>query len=304
MTKLLIFTDVEADDFIAITILIEYYIKKKLNFDDLIICTSYGNANIKKYSLNKLFESYNIKNIKIFNGIYGIKNEYEMEGKNILSDNELLMLKKCKENEMEIINNLSFDEYYDIILLMNPCVLMCLIEKIKINKIYAMGGYYNDIISYNWSINTKASIDLINYVIKNDIIFYLFSSHMFAKCYNGYYNYKKFPNVIKRIFRNDKKSLIYIQNIIKNWNHHVIDEFPSMLQRIGEENIESQFAPADVVCMIGYLYEDIIKKINKVYLTIDEKTDKIFIENNEKSSIYVIDDIYIEKINDIIIDLL
>ena len=54
MTKLFIATDLEPDDFLAIVLVIEHYIKNNISFDNLLICTSLMICKQKEIDCEKI----------------------------------------------------------------------------------------------------------------------------------------------------------------------------------------------------------------------------------------------------------
>lgn len=275
MNKLFIVTDVEPDDFLAIIMVIEHFIKTKTSFKNLLICSSLMNANKKKLIIKKLLESYNIKDDIVFSGYNGLKPEYKQEGVNILTENE----RKIERIENEIYEQFvefTTDSKIDILMLANPVTISNLLKGYEnnVNKIYIMGGHFNNNCSYNFSINMKATTEFFDWVKKFEKECFIYSSHMFAANYNGYYNEKKFPDVIKTIFSSKKKSIEYFRKMMENWDSYMCED-KSMISRIGKENIGRQFAPADVICSIGYLFGDKIE-LKKQKLILNLKILKWF----------------------------
>ena len=75
-----------------------------------------------------------------------------------------------------------------------------------------MGGHFNNNCSYNWNIDMKSTIEFFDWIKEFNKECVIYSSHAFASNYNGYYNEKKFPEVIKTIF-NSNKNLLNILDI-------------------------------------------------------------------------------------------
>lgn len=307
-TKLFIATDVEADDFLALIMIIEHFIKFKISFKNLIIYTCLGNANKKKLIVEKLLESYNIKDKVVYAGINGLKETYKEEGVNILNEAEQ-KIKECEPEKIPSLKNCRVD----FLILMNPLGVLNILEEYvagdKIEKIYVMGGYFKEKCTYNWSIDLRATEKFLNLITSYKIKTIVYSSHMFAENYNGYYNKDKHPEIIKEIFENNnKKSILLFKEMVKNWDNYVTSNGTDeeMVKRIGKEHIGKQFAPADVVCAVGYITASAIEEERKdVHYWINlfnlDKNIKITYYDYSKFNIIEVKKLNIPFINKIIL---
>jgi hypothetical protein len=80
INKLVIITDVEPDDYLALIIIIEYFIENEIPFKNLLIVTTLMNANKKKLLIENLLSTYNIKDDIVCVGQNGLKKPYDKEG--------------------------------------------------------------------------------------------------------------------------------------------------------------------------------------------------------------------------------
>ena len=338
--KLFVLTDVEPDDFISIIFIIEHFIKNNISFDNLFITTSLMNPHKKTKIIEKLLESYGIfrhdcwlnsgfsglkeeyKSYGIFqhdcwlnSGFSGLKEEYKEEGVGILSNNEINEIKEFEGTDVIEI----FDYYcnkkcmkgdiIDCLILANPFKFREIIGKHYdiIGDIYMMGGYFIKNCSYNWSINMDSTNDFFKWINEYNKKCVVYSSDMFAKVYNGYFNYGKFPEVMKTIFDSNKKSIKYFIQAIKNWDSYVTDngKDEEMVKRIGKDNIGKQFCVSDLVCTIGYLFRDQVEKQVKYIKFCFNKTFILFEDDYGYKECYnclKIENIDINFINKILIE--
>jgi hypothetical protein len=269
-----IFTDLEPDDILGIILILE----NATNEDNIIFYLSYGNFNEKKKILEKILECYKLKNIEIF------------------IDDKI---------EPKLNSGL-----YDILIITNPelCCKCFGLFKNKMRNVIISGGHYKNICSYNWSNDIDSTIKFFEQLSEININkCVLFSSHMFAERYNGYYNSDKFPKVIDKIFGSKKKQFEILCENVKQWDENIIKKYPEIIKRISEKNIGKQFAPMDVVTSLYFIGFDIGAILQKYALKIKKESNECelsetAVNNVTYNPIFVVDNINIEKINDFIIE--
>lgn len=300
--KIAVFTDYEADDSVAIGLLLQYLRNHHVqDSNDFMIDALLSNQYRKKALAQKLVGLFGYDADAVCAGTGGIKEPFEQEGCNILSQNQLdeflILDQKYLESQDPAMHQddeacthfltLLADaapNSIDVILLTNPIDFVRAIENNldalrKIRTIYMMGGWFGTRPSFNWNMYIDSVVELLQLMksLKGDPCspeLVLFSSHFFAQEFNGYVNQAKFPEVIQAFDTNTNPIVCHLRHMVKNWDdsmtvikdHH--DAYQrewrlEMVDRIGKENIGRQFAPADPATMLGYLYpeEFIVSKV-------------------------------------------
>lgn len=221
----------------------------------------------------------------------------------------------------------------DVLVLTNPIDFVKTLAQnkdnfYKINKIYMMGGWFGNKPSFNWSLNIESVRSLLEQM-KNaqghpyspQLI--LFSSHFFAREFNGYVNQNKFPEVIQAFDRNQSPVINHLRNMVKNWddsmtaikNHHSESDKEwrlEMVERIGKNNIGRQFAPADPATVLGYLYPEcfIVEKVpTNINLTIStdtagKKMSTIDTQHESKSNVFLVEKVNLQFFNNKLVELM
>lgn len=291
--QLAVFTDYEADDAVALALLLEFGNDNLIKQDNFLIGTLLSNQYRKKALAQELVTLFGYNPQNVYAGTGGIKDPFEEEGRNILPSETLQELKKFDKKYLEFApgeyQDKELSEKFtsfldkaevnsvDILLLTNPIDFVKVFAQnkdnfCKINKIYMMGGWFANKPSFNWSLHIESIESLLNLMKDmkgkpNSPELILFSSHFFAHEFNGYVNKDKFPEVIEAFDKNQAPIVNHLRNMVKNWDDSmtVIRDYHNekekkwrlgMVERIGKENIGRQFAPADPATVIGYLYPD------------------------------------------------
>lgn len=317
-----IFTDEEGDDSVAIGLFLKNLRDQGITkCDDVLFCVLLSNQYRKKALVKHIVTLFGYNSDTVCAGTGGIKEPFEEEGKNILSQEDLEYFLSLDKKYLESNDPLLYQDdeaithfkkmlkksapnSLDVIIITNPIDFVKALEGKakrlhKIKSIYMMGGWYNNKPSFNWGMYMESVLELFKLMAAvkghpNSPTLTLFSSHFFAQEFNGYVNEKKFPEVIHAFDTNPHPIVDHFRHMIKNWDdsmtvikdHHTDYQKQwrlEMVDRIGKENIGRQFAPADPATMLGYLYpEKFITK--KTPSTIDFITS---VDSHGKKSITV-----------------
>ena len=259
--RILFATDLESDDVLALVYLIEYFIRNKIPFKNLMIITSLMNANLKKHIVQKILDYYQITGKIVFSGRNGLEQEYSSEGKGIVDHVDKI------EDESEEPMREFVKEEFDLIILVNPfCLHKIYPMNANVRKIYIMGGHRNQLSgtmsgtssilwSFNWRIDIPSTKEFFNWIAAKKIPTTLYSTHMFTKEFGCYYNMETFPKVMKHILESEKEVMKIMIKTMENWDQHVMKD-PRLAEAIGI-HAGKQFTPADVVCVVGYFHPEI-----------------------------------------------
>src|SRR5262249_1435256 len=117
----------------------------------------------------------------------------------------------------------------DVLLLANPIDFVRAFENKKellhkIKSIYMMGGWgSNQKMTFNWNLHVesvKKLLELMQYAKQEgtNTKLVLFSSHFFAREFNGYVNHVKFPEVILAFDANNHPIINHLRAMVKNWD--------------------------------------------------------------------------------------
>jgi len=225
------------------------------------------------------------------------------------------------------------DNSIDVLLLTNPIDFVKALIKnkenfSKINKIYMMGGWFGNKPTWNWGLHLESVKTLLELLKEakgkpNSPQLIIFSSHFFAREYNGYVNEDKFPEVIKVFDKNDHPAVVHLRNMVRNWDDSmtVIKDGYSdddkkwrleMVDRIGKKNIGRQFAPADPATTLGYLYpQEFILQQTQSCITFVESVDArgktyttVQVTPDSSSNVFVVDKVDLRFFNDKLVDLM
>lgn len=346
--KLAVFTDYEADDSVGIALLLKHLRGHNIAENNFLFGTLLSNQYRKKSLVQEIVKLFGYNSNKVFAGSGDIKKPFEEEGRNILSSQTLEIYHQLdqkylqsndakKQYDPELKNNFlkmlyeSEPNSVDVLLLTNPIDFVKTVKTdetllSKIRTIYMMGGWYNNKPTFNWNLNIKSVIQLLNMMknIQQETKYpqlVLFSSHFFAREFNGYVNQDKFPEVIKEFDKSTSPIVNHLRHMIKNWddsmtvikdNHNEAEKKwrLEMVGRIGKENIGRQFAPADPATVLGYLYPDtFIQEKVPVKITLDitskdHSTSQVNVEKNSTSNIFIVEKVDIKFFNDQLIELM
>lgn len=343
--KIVVFTDYEADDSVAIGLLLQYLQEHNVHgSDDFMIGTLLSNQYRKKALAQTLVKLFGYPDTPIYAGTGGIKEPFEEEGCSILPQKQLEKFLLLDQSYLESNNpeahqdNESILQFkkiledaapnsIDVVLLTNPIDFVKGLDKNpdalhKIKSISMMGGWFAHKPSFNWSMYLESVIELFDLMDKVKghpycPTFTIFSSHFFAREFNGYVNHAKFPQVIEAFDTNSHPIVTHLRHMVQNWDasmteikaHHDEDQRAwrlEMVDRIGKDNIGRQFAPADPVTMVGYLYQDeFILKKTPCNIQLTDSTDSNGKQNafvtckaDPTSNIFVVEKVDIPLFND------
>jgi len=307
--KTLVISDVESDDFIAIILLLEYYKQNDLDFTDIFLGVSLGNAYRKAAILEKLTKAYGINQDIVYIGTGGYKSSYPEEGEGILSDTQVNQFNNSEDLSCdELKNNLPRflqgveDNSVNVVLLTNP--IDFIIKKswfiCKIRQIFVMGGAFNNRISYNWAINLDAARNFVDFVQECNIPTYIFSSQLYSDNFDGHINKDRFPELMDKIMESTTLPMYYFRAMMRNWDNHFTDygRDEAKIKRIGQDNVGKQFSPADPVCMLSFLHPEIMLEDHRWILRLERK--KMWMASNEDSPLHFINKVDIPKIEELL----
>ncbi len=340
--RVVVFTDYEADDSIALALLLKDCEEhsKNISKDTLLIGTLLSNQYRKKALAQDLLRRFGVDPDIVIAGTGGIKEPFEEEGKNILSPEELKKFAEitiCPDSELtdHFLHMLAKAESnsIDVLLLTNPIDFVAALtanpkHMSKIKKIYMMGGWFGNKPSFNWNLHIESVIQLFKLMEKAKEYtpmphLIIFSSHFFAREFNGYTNQDKFPAIIQAFDKSTHPVIDHLRNMVKNWDdsmtvikdHHTESEKKwrlEMVDRIGKENIGRQFTPADPATMLGYLYSNtFIEKQTPVKITITNHIDSqnkmapmVEVQPEPSSNIFVVEKVNLAFFNDALVALM
>lgn len=349
--QIVVWTDYEGDDSVGCGLFLKCARDHGINVsDNVMIGVLLSNQYRKKALAQTLVTLFEYNPNIVCAGTGGIKEPFEEEGKNILSqellDHFLSLDKKyLQSNDPTLYQDDESSTRFkkmlgkaalnsiDVILLTNPIDFVKALEGkpqrlYKIKSIYMMGGWFDGKPSFNWGLNMESVITLFELMdaVKghpNSPKLTLFSSHFFAREFNGYINQKKFPDIIKAFDANPHPIVAHFRHMIKNWDDSmtVIKDYHTdyqkkwrleMVDRIGKENIGRQFAPADPATMLGYLYPEkfITKKTPSALhfsMSVDSNGKKSFTvaqREDISSNIYVVDTVDMSFFNTKLVELM
>lgn len=347
---LAVFTDYEADDAVAIGLLLKFLKEQQIKRDYFLIGALLSNQHRKKALVQEMVKLFGYDAHNVYAGTGGIKEPFEEEGKSILSPESLEKFKELDKKYLEshdptIHQDQELHERFtallqatdsnsvDVLVLTNPIDFVKALAQnkdnfYKINKIYMMGGWFGNKPSFNWSLH----IESIRYLLEqmknaqghpHSPQLILFSSHFFAREFNGYVNQNKFPEVIQAFDQNKSLIINHLRNMVKNWDdsmtiikdHHNDSDKKwrqEMVERIGKDNIGRQFAPADPATVLGYLYpKEFIQELIPTQITlttsIDSNSKRVnTVENRPDplSNVYVVEKIHLQFFNNKLVELM
>ena len=326
-----IFTDYEADDSVALALFLKHA-KENTQKQNLLIGSLLSNQYRKQALVQELVTLFGFDPQCVHAGTGGIKEPFEEEGRNILPAgvlNHFAQLDKVYLNNSDPAAHhdsaLKFHfttmlekaapQSVDVLLLTNPIDFVRAFEHKKellhkVKSIYMMGGWGpNQKLTFNWNLHVesvKELLELMQYAKREGMNtqLVLFSSHFFAREFNGYVNPVKFPEVIQAFDGNNHPIINHLRAMVKNWDdsmtvvkeHHNEQERGwrlAMVDRIGKDNIGRQFTPADPATVIGYLYpQKFIIKSTPTDLIIENEVVKT--QENSSSNIFVVEKVDIE----------
>lgn len=340
--KVVIFTDFESDDAVAIALFLKYLKDNDAqNLNNVLFGTELANQYIKKDLLQKLVKLYGFSTENIFAGSGGGKYPTG-QGTNILSEQNIKEdIQKyydcangsatCEDKSFEI----AFKEFLinastnsvDLIFLTKPtefCEVLNFDENLiyKIDKIYMMGGWCDMMPNYNWRLDLPCIEKLVMLLqkIKNNRHspkLFLFSGGFFKQEFNGFVNYEKFPEVINVLQNSPTSVAKFLKQMIVSWDTYITstdtdDEalktwHQKNIQMIGQENIGRQFTPADPATMVGYLYhKEFVLKVMPVEINFIHTDDKVYVDAkyNSKSNIYAAEKVDKDFFRDKLVEML
>lgn len=348
--KLAVFTDYEADDSVAVGLLMKYSKEHDVLEDQFLIGALLSNQYRKKALVQEMVKLFGYSAGNVYAGTGGIKEPFEEEGRNILTNADCQRFHELDANYLacqepaahqsqelaqafeRMLENAS-DNSIDVLLLTNPIDFVTSLEKnkanfAKINKIFMMGGWYDNKPTFNWQLHLESVKTLLGLLKEvqgkpNSPQLFIFSSHFFAREFNGYVNAKKFPEVIKAFDISTHPVASHLRNMVRNWDDSmtVIKDGYSddekawrleMVDRIGKENIGRQFAPADPATALGYLYpEQFILQQTPSMIAFIESTDahgkmntRVEVSPDPTSNVYVVDKVDLKLFSDKLVDLM
>ena len=348
--KLAVFTDYESDDSVAIGLLMKFLKEHDAFEGQFLIGALLSNQYMKKALVQDMVKLFGYTATNVYAGTGGIKEPFEEEGRNILAREDSQHLHELDQSyltatdpevhqspeldaKFEYMLQLADPNSIDVLLLTNPIDFVKTLVKnkeyfSKINKIYMMGGWFKDKPTYNWDLHLESVKTLLELLQEtkgkpNSPQLILFSSHFFAREFNGYVNVKKFPRVIKAFDRNSHPVVTHLRNMVRNWDDNMTlikDRYSeedkkwrlTMVDRIGKKNIGRQFAPADPATALGYLYPDeFIVQQTPTQITLVESTDAkgktiTTVETTPlaSSNVYVVDKVDLSFFSDKLVDLM
>lgn len=336
-----IFTDYEADDSVALALFLKHA-KEHTQKQNLLIGSLLSNQYRKQALVQELVKLFGFNPKCVHAGTGGIKEPFEEEGKKILSADSLKRFAQLDKSYLTnadpaVHHDPALQSHFttmlekaapqsvDVLLLTNPIDFVRAFEYkkellYKIKSIYMMGGWGpNQKMSFNWSLyvqSVKKLLELMKYA-KNEGMntqLVLFSSHFFAREFNGYVNSVKFPDVIQEFDKNNNPIIKHLRAMVKNWddsmtvvkehhNEHEREWRLAMVERIGKENIGRQFTPADPATVVGYLYpQDFILKSTPTSITIEKEAVKT--QEDQSSNIFIVEKVNLEFFKQKMIELM
>lgn len=336
-----IFTDYEADDCVALALFLKHA-KENTQKQNLLIGSLLSNQYRKQALVQELVKLFGFDSQCVHAGTGGIKEPFEEEGRSILPTDALNRFARLDEaylknpepaahydpalqQQFTTMLEKAAPQSVDIVLLTNPIDFVRAFEHKKellhkVKSIYMMGGWGpNQKMSFNWNLHVesvKKVFELMQYAKQEraNTKLFLFSSHFFAREFNGYVNPAKFPEVIHAFDKNTHQVVSHLRAMVKNWDdsmtvvkdHHTEHEREwrlAMIDRIGKDNIGRQFTPADPATVIGYLYpKEFIIKSTPTNITI--KNEVVKTEEDPSSNIFVVEKVNLEFFKQKLIDLM
>ncbi len=336
-----IFTDYEADDSVALALFLKHA-KENAQKQNLLIGSLLSNQYRKQALVQELVKLFGFDPRCVHAGTGGVKEPFQEEGRNILSAdafNRFTQLDKSYLNNSDPVVHYdpalqqqfttmlekAAPQSVDVLLLTNPVDFVRAFEHKKellhkIKSIYMMGGWGpNQKMSFNWNLHVesvKKVFELMQYAKQEraNTKLFLFSSHFFAREFNGYVNPAKFPEVIHAFDQNTHPIINHLRAMVKNWDdsmtvvkdHHTEHEREwrlAMVDRIGKDNIGRQFTPADPATVIGYLYpQDFIVKSMPTNISIENEGVKT--QEDPSSNIFVVEEVDLEFFRQKLVDLM
>lgn len=336
-----IFTDYEADDSVALALFLKHA-QENAQKQNLIIGSLLSNQYRKQALVQELVKLFGFDSRCVHAGTGGVKEPFEEEGRNILSVDAFNRFSKLDKSYLNnpdpaahhdpalqshftTMLEKAAPESVDVLLLTNPIDFVRAFEHKKellhkVKSIYMMGGWGpNQKMSFNWNLHVesvKKVLELMQLSKQEggQTKLFLFSSHFFAKEFNGYVNPVKFPEVIHAFDHNNHPIINHLRAMVKNWDdsmtvvkdHHNQHERAwrlEMVDRIGKDNIGRQFTPADPATVMGYLYpQDFIVKSTPTTITIENEGVKT--QEDPSSNIFVVEKVDLEFFRQKLVDLM
>ncbi len=225
--------------------------------------------------------------------------EYTHEGQGILTEAKLAELEAAPKSSLDlqkaIFEGLSRanDGEVEILMLAPPVDLVEVLEKNpslkrKIKQIFVMGGWAESQsptgetvlrTTYNWNMDPAGSHASNRLMAMKDVPMTVFSYHAIKKAFpTRSVNPGNFPKVWSAIdaAQASMPSLVHSSRVGGSWDGHVLENLPPELPPTHPlkaalvEHGGRQFAPADVLAVLGFLNEKLIASSRPVSIAIDE----------------------------------
>ncbi len=318
-TPIVIITDMEPDDRIALHLLISLF-PERVNLIGTTVMHSYR----KMVLAERLLQQLNMAHIPVSQGSGGTANdypdvvssragrEYDLEGAGILDRSTLRNIAKqartSKNFQTELRRILNSNQSVEIILLAPPTDLTALLEEspelaTHISRVHVMGGWTEVKQStgaelrttYNWNMDPIASKQLLMF---DALPITIYSSHVLHVSFpTRSIQRANYPKLIEQLESSSKRLPSIAEFFIagSSWDNHLMDRIPALEKAIGRENAGRQFGPADPAVVVGAFAPEAIKKRTLVKVRLDEKDldpnsgFRVYVEPSADSKIELVD---------------
>lgn len=283
--KIVIVTDAEPDDLLALMILIPKF-RERIAF----IGTTLLDTNARKTRVQELLELLGVSTIPVYAGMTKSQKDYpnNLSTKAILSYTGFEASKQ--EFREELHNALMGLEKPTTILLLTAATDVAYYLESRRNEcaldIIMMGGSNPDgFASFNWDMDTEAANTVMSGRYKN-VKVTLISSSAYAKNLNQNFDEGNAEGIINYIKRRKEEAVFkYLLKASGSWNNHITNTYPPLhrLEKFGPY----QFCNADVIAAIELLHPGDVSDYEHVKYTFEERKDHhkvVVIRTNDKLS--------------------
>lgn len=292
--SLLVITDMEPDDHIALMLLAAEFPQ-----EIVAVGTTVMHAGRKQVLARQFVQQLGLPEVPVIQGSGGdsqsyleiassrAAREYEFEGQGVLPQAELVLINNEKPRSSEDLSRairslLKEHDDIEIVLLAPATDLVHALKvdpsiKTRIKHIHVSGGWSEKTLpsgevarrtSYNWNMDPKAAAALMS---MKTIPMTLYSTHVIRRDFSGgTVNKESFPEII-----NELKSQRYrvsafetFLHAVHSWDKHVMQTIPRLKAVIGD-NAGYQFTPADPILPVGMTRPEMITSSRMVDISID-----------------------------------
>ena len=321
LTPIVVITDMEPDDRLALHLLVAMYPERIA-----LVGTTVMHSYRKKLLAERLLQQLGKGSIPVVQGSGGYAGDYsdvlssiagrqyDLEGKGILSERSLLdaamQPRSSKKFQSQLRQFLVTNQRVELFVLAPPTDLVAVLDESPelaghIERLHLMGGWSEvegvdggELRStYNWNMDPQAAKQLLE---TQNIPIILYSSHVIKESFpGGSMSATSSPQLIALLEESAERLPSINETFFagSSWDNHLMDRIPHLEAAIGRGNAGKQFSPADPIVIVGASSPEMIQSAFRIRVRLDasdmdpDRGFRVFYAQDKASNVELVDQI-------------